>query len=102
MRIDPEFEWRYRFDDAVCDVYVTSQPPVRGRPVFEAVAYVADDDGRVRSVVKNEHDQPLTATHTTAQDAAEAIAKSLEDRFGLRQSGPSEVPNRHLVYRVEW
>jgi len=100
MRIESEFEWRYRFDEAVCDVYVTAQPPVRGGPAFEAVAYVADDEGLVRSVVKDEHDQPLAVTHSTPQGAAEGIARALAQRFGSRNSGPSEVPNRELVYRI--
>ena len=100
MPKNPESEWRYRFDEAVCDVYVTSPPLLRRGPPFEAVAFVADDKGLVRSVVKNEHDQPLTATHETPHGAAEAIAALLEQRFGARQSGPSEVPNRELVYRI--
>jgi hypothetical protein len=100
MPIDLECEWRYVFDQAVCDVYVTSPPLLRREPPFEAVAFVADDEGLVRSVVKNEHDQPLTATHDTPRGAAEAIATLLEQRFGARRSGPSEVPNRELVYRI--
>jgi hypothetical protein len=89
----PVLQCRFTFERALCEVAVTQHRTTQGEPVFTAYAYEPNDADHERRRVLNDKGNPYEVLGSTASDAAERLADSLEQRFGRRVSGPDALPD---------